>query len=298
MYTAAAVFALSAAFLLALRDTFGRLAVRGIDPVLGSSVTAVVSLIVLTSVSAAMGDFRTPLPASGRPAVYIALAGVLRITAARTLILAATQHIGSARTSATNSTNVFFASAIGVLFQGDPLEMSFAAGSVLVLAGSILVARSGSGQTGPISSRNNFKGIGFALMSALALGVSTVLARKGIPAFASANQANLYATAAGAIAFLPFLSGKLSKAELGSWPAKTWGLLCLTGAVASLGVTFLYLALARAPVVFAFPIAQSRPLFVIAIAWIFFQMHERINLRVVAGAAAIITGAVTLEVIS
>jgi len=51
-------------------------------------------------------------------------------------------------------------------------------------------------------------------------------------------------------------------------------------------------------VVFAFPIAQSRPLFVIAIAWIFFQMHERINLRVVAVAAAFITGAVTLEVIS
>ena len=71
LYTAAAVFALSAAFLLALRDTFGRLAVRGIDPVLGSSVAVVVSLIVLTSVSAAMGDFRTPLPASGRPAVYI-----------------------------------------------------------------------------------------------------------------------------------------------------------------------------------------------------------------------------------
>jgi drug/metabolite transporter (DMT)-like permease len=226
--------------------------------------------------------------------VFIALAGVLRITAARTLILAATQHIGSARTSATNSTNVFFASALGVLFLGEPLKMPLAAGAVLVLAGSILVVQSGSGRATPVSPQNRFKGMSLALMSALALGVSTVLARKGIPAFASANQANLYATAAGIIAFLPFLSGKLSKVELGSWPAKTWGLLCLTGTVASLGVTFLYLALARAPVVFAFPIAQSRPLFVIAIAWIFFQSHERINLRVVAGAAAIIAGAVTL----
>ncbi len=207
--------------MLALRDTFGRLAIRGIDPVLGSSITAVVSLIVLTSISAAMGDFQTPLPTSGWPMLYIAIAGVLRITAARTFILTATQYIGSARTSATASTNVFFASALGILFLGEPLKLSFTGGAVLVLAGSILVAQSGSVQATSLSPGSRLKGMGLALMSALVLGVSTALARKGIPAFASANQANLYATAAGTIAFLPFLSGKISKAEFASWPAKT-----------------------------------------------------------------------------
>ena len=83
MYESAALFALCAAFMLALRDTFGRLAVQDIHPVSGSWVTAIAGLAALGAVSAALGDFRTPLPPPGWLTLYIAIAGVLRITAAR-----------------------------------------------------------------------------------------------------------------------------------------------------------------------------------------------------------------------
>lgn len=290
----AAAFAIFAAFMLALRDTFGRLAVRGIDPILGSMVTAVAGLFVLAVVSTLLGDFRTPLPPWGWPTLYIAIAGILRVTAARTLILATTQYIGSARTSATNTTNALFAATFGVLFLGETLSLSLATGAILNVGGSILIARSLSGSATSISSANLVKGMGLALASAITLGVSAVLARKAIPAFASPNQANLFATIAGVLAFAPFLWGKSLRTQFDTWQAKTWGLLLLTGAVASLGVTFVYLALARAPVVFAFTIVQSRPLFVIFIGWLFFQIDEKINFRVVAGALLIFSGTTTL----
>ena len=53
-------------------------------------------------------------------------------------------------------------------------------------------------------------------------------------------------------------------------------------------------ALARAPVVFSITIVQSRPLFVILIAWLFFQAQEKIKSRMVLGAAPIFIGTVIL----
>jgi drug/metabolite transporter (DMT)-like permease len=270
LYTTAAIFALCAAFMLALRDTFGRLAVRGIDPILGSFVTAIVGLTVLAAISAILGDFRTPLPPWGRPTLYIAIAGILRVTVARTLILAATQHIGSARTSATAATNAFFAAAFGILLLGETMSLFMGVGAALIVGESILIVRS---QTGPASTSvpgSHIKGLVLALASAVFLGVSAVLSRLAIPAFASPNQANLFATAAGVLAFAPSLWGKPLRPQIAAWSIQTWGLLILTGTVASLGVTFVYMALSRAPVIFSFTIVQSRPLFVIIIAWLFF----------------------------
>ena len=42
------------------------------------------------------------------------------------------------------------------------------------------------------------------------------------------------------------------------------------------------------------PISQSRPLFVIAISWLFFQIHEQINWQVIGGAIFIVSGTVLL----
>ena len=78
----AVFFALGGAILLALRDIFGRLAMRGIDPVLGTAATALVGQVLLAVISAVNGDFTQPWPAWGLPLLNIALAGILRITIA------------------------------------------------------------------------------------------------------------------------------------------------------------------------------------------------------------------------
>ncbi|OGL59648.1 MAG: hypothetical protein A3J27_15120 [Candidatus Tectomicrobia bacterium RIFCSPLOWO2_12_FULL_69_37] len=288
MIDPAALFALCAALLLALRDIFGRFGVRGIDPIVGTAVSALVGLPVLAFVSFLNGDFAHPWP--GRPwaLASIALAGVTRITAARTLLFAATQHIGATRAGTLGTTSAFFSMALGMIFLAERLTLGLAGGAALVIGGSVLMARSRPG--GAQAAGSYLKGVTLALLSALVFGASAVFARPAVNDFASPNLANLYANLFAVLCFLPFCWRRLGAARVTEWPLQAWGYLVLAGSAASLGVTFMYLALARAPVVFVAPIAQSRPFFLVLVSWLFLQAHESVNRRAALGAAAIVAG--------
>ena len=90
---------LTSALLLALRDIFGRMAMRGVDPVVGTGATAFLGLPVLVAVSLFRGDFTSSPFVGGWPLGAIALAGILRIVLARTFLFSAMKRIGSARAS-------------------------------------------------------------------------------------------------------------------------------------------------------------------------------------------------------
>ena len=294
MFETAAVYALISAILLALRDIFGRFAVRGIDPITGTAFTAIIGLPVLWLISAARGDFSDPWPGLGWPLLFIAIAGIFRVCFARTMLFAATQYIGSARTSTIVATNLIFAVFFGVVFLQEALTFTIGLGALLVFCGYIFIARSHPNQKGSESRKSLYVGMGLALGCALAFGAAAVLVRPSVGFFTSANEANFYSNIFAIAAFLPFLFRKGIISEIKNWTPANWRFLVLAGLSASLGVTFLYLALANAPVVYAFPISQSRPLFAIAISWVFLQSVERMNWRVVAGALAIFLGTLTL----
>ncbi|MFQ5851218.1 MAG: DMT family transporter [Candidatus Binatia bacterium] len=291
---AAAFFALCGAVFLALRDIIGRLAIRGIDPVLGTAATTLLGLPILALISALGGDFRHPWPGWDQPLVNIGLAGILRITVARTLLFSAINRAGAVRASSLASTNVFFAMLLGPVFLEETLTFSLALGATLVVAGCVLMARSRAKATTSETDRRYIVGVSLALMSALAFGSSAAFARSAIGSFASPIQANFYANTVALLSYLPLLWGKPLRREVKTWPAQTWTLIALVGLVVSLGTTSAYFALARAPVVFVQPISQSRPLFVIAISWLFFQVHEKVNWHVAVGAASIVGGTILL----
>lgn len=296
MLEPAAIYALLSAVLLALRDIFGRLAVRGIDPISGSACTAVVGLPVLWAVSAWRGDFADPPPELGWPLLFIAVAGILRVTLARTMLFAATQHIGAARTSVIVATNLIFAVLLGVALLGERLTPAIGLGTALVFSGYVFISRSHPDRRGGggKSPRSLYVGLGLALGCALAFGAAAVLVRPAVVFFTSANEANLYSNIFAVLLFLPLLSRRGAMDGIKRWTMSHWGFLVLAGLSASLGVTFLYLALAHAPVVYAFPIAQSRPLFAIGASWAFLQSDEKVNRRVVAGGLAIFLGTASL----
>jgi len=62
------------------------------------------------------------------------------------------------------------------------------------------------------------------------------------------------------------------------------------GLVSAIGTTCGYFALKYAPVVVVQPVAQSRPLFVLLISWLFLQAHESVNWKVTVGALGIVVG--------
>ena len=294
MFETAAVYALISAILLALRDIFGRFAVRGIDPITGTAFTAIIGLPVLWIVSVLRGDYSDAWPGFGWPLAFIAIAGIFRVCFARTMLFAATQHIGSARTSTIVATNLIFAVFFGVAFLGEALTYTIAIGALLVFFGYIFIARSHTNQNKGDATQKPYVGMGLALGCALAFGAAAVLVRPAVGFFTSPNEANFYSNIFAVAAFLPFLFRKGKIGEIKNWTPSNWGFLALAGLSASLGVTFLYLALANAPVVYAFPISQSRPLFAIAISWAFLQSEEKMNWRVVAGAITIFIGTIIL----
>ncbi|MDA0998943.1 MAG: EamA family transporter [bacterium] len=292
---AAVLFAVGASFLLACRDITGRLGMREVDPLTGTAVSAFVGLPVLALVSFFLGDFSAPWPELGWPVLYIALAGIFRITAARTLLFSGMKHIGAARAGSLATTNIFFAMIFSVLFLGERLTVTIVLGTLLIVAGCLLLGRSRAEQVAG-SVHASLRGITLALLSALAFGLSVGFVRPGIHAFASPNQANLFANIVGFLTYLPLLWGRSPAAEMRRWSLSSWAWLVAAGGVASMGVTLFYFALARAPVVVAAPIAQTRPVFVVLFSWLLLQQQERVNWRVSVGTLVIVAGAALLIV--
>ncbi len=240
---------LTSALLLALRDIFGRMAMRGVDPVVGTGATAFLGLPVLVAVSLFRGDFTSSPFVYGWPLGAIALAGILRIVLARTFLFAAMKRIGSARASSLGSTNTFFAILLGIFFLGEELTLLSGGGAVLVILGCVLLTRSRGGDVSGGAIKDFVLGVGLALLSGLSFGMATAMAKTVVVGFASPNYANLYANAIAALVYSPLLKGRGARTEIRRWSPRTWGLLFLAGSCASMGVTFTYLALANAPLI-------------------------------------------------
>ena len=286
--------ALGSAFMLALRDIFGRMAVRGIDSVIGTGATAVFGMLVLVAVSLIQGDFAEAPYLWGWPLTAIGLAGILRIVLARTFLFSAMKRIGSARASSLGATNTFFAILLGVIFLGESITPVSGGGAALVVFGCVLLTRSRSGEAAGGVAKDFVMGVGLALVSGLCFGLATAMAKAVVEDFSSPNYANLHANAIAILAYFPLMGGRGATSQIRGWSLQTWGLLALAGTCASLGVTLMYLALAHAPLTLVSPLAQSRPLFVVAISVLFLQAHEVVNMRVAAGAVAVVAGSALL----
>lgn len=285
----ALAYALGTAFFLALRDVFGRMATHDIDPVLGTAATAFTGLVVLTCAALLNGDLHAGFPGWGWPLFVIGLAGILRITVGRTTLFTAIKYIGAARSSSFSATNVFFAMFLGVVFLQERLTLMLTAGAMLVVAGCVVVAMSRA-QGGVLQSWPRYVGgMALALASAFAMALSAALTRLVVHEFSSPLGANFYASLIALPSFLPAISNRPLR-SVADWTPRHWRYIWLVGLVSAIGTTCGYFALKYAPVVVVQPVAQSRPLFVLLISWLFLQAHESVNWKVTVGALAIVLG--------
>ena len=284
---------LAAAFFLALRDIFGRPALRGTDPIWGTAATAVAGEAVLGLFCLFNGDFRDPWP-GWRALAGIAAAGLLRVTLARSVLFAGIKHIGASRASSLAAANVFFAMCLGMVFLGEVLTEAVFVASVAIVAGCVFITRShpDTGEAG--GKRRVILGSALALGSAAAFGASSVFVRPVIHGFASPVLASFYANTFGILGFVPYGVTRPLSGEVKQWSRQTAGLFALSGLAAAVGTIANYAAFKYAPVLFVQPLLQTRPFFVVVISRLFFQVHERVNWKVAVGAALVVAGTVLL----
>lgn len=293
----AILYTLAGALFLALRDIFGRLAMRGIDLIMGTAATAVAGQLILGIMSALHGDFAHPWPGWSWSLLNISISGILRITIARTLLFSAVTFIGAARGSSLASMNIFFALLLGLVFLEETLTLPLLCGAILIFAGCLLISRSQPETVQAKTARQMIIGLSLALGSAFAFGASSAFARTAINSFASPILANFYANAIALFTYTPLMWKRLVQ-EIGTWSRRTWVFIILTGLVVSLGTTAIYFVLAKASVVVVQPLSQTRTLFVVLIAWLFLQKHESVNWRVVVGAVLIVSGTIEIMLLN
>ena len=78
--------------------------------------------------------------------------------------------------------------------------------------------------------------------------------------------------------------------ELPLAPGRALVHMALAGATGAWGVSFLYLALDRAPVVLVAPVTGAHPLFAIVLTYFFLKRTEAVTRRTVLGAVLVVVG--------
>jgi drug/metabolite transporter (DMT)-like permease len=271
------------AFLFGAMTVFVRIALRtGVAPEAGTLFTILPALGVTAVAAAAGGEWDL---ASAWPFL---LAGLLAPGVSQILFTFAVRDAGASRTSVTVGTAPLFAVAIAFVFLDEPLVAGLVLGSVLIVAGGILLA---SERGRPEHFRR--LGLLFALGGTIAfatrdnlvrwLGTEATDIEPGLAAFAT-----MLAGAALSAGFVALTRAPLTRrAAVAFVPAA----LCY-----GLSYVLLFEAFYRGLVSVVSPIVATESLWGVTLSWLFLRQSERVGPRLFAGAALIVAGGVLIGV--
>jgi drug/metabolite transporter (DMT)-like permease len=271
------------AFLFGAMTVFVRIALRtGVAPEAGTLFTILPALGVTAVAAAAGGEWDL---ASAWPFL---LAGLLAPGVSQILFTFAVRDAGASRTSVTVGTAPLFAVAIAFVFLDEPLVAGLVLGSVLIVAGGIVLA---SERGRPEHFRR--LGLLFALGGTIAfatrdnlvrwLGTEATDIEPGLAAFAT-----MLAGAALAAGFVALTRAPLTRrAAVAFVPAA----LCY-----GLSYVLLFEAFYRGLVSVVSPIVATESLWGVTLSWLFLRQSERVGPRLFAGAALIVAGGILIGV--
>ena len=128
-----------------------------------------------------------------------------------------------------------------------------------------------------------------ALGAALSYGAVTLVARKIVDDYSLAIVGTAFSLLFGTI-IVGTLFHRHVLTDSIRVPRRGWVMVALAGCASAWGVSFLFLALTKAPVVLVAPLAGTSPLLSIALTHIFLQRLERVTWRTVLGAVLVLGG--------
>ena len=136
-----------------------------------------------------------------------------------------------------------------------------------------------------------FAGYGMALMAAALYGGSSVIAKKAMTEndIAPVVFTSFSLLFGVVIVFLLFHRNFNIKAGV---PRRYFGFMIAAGLASGSAITFLVLAVNRAPVAVVTPLASLNPLVTLTLAHLFLQRLERVTARVVAGTVLAVLGVI------
>ncbi len=213
---------------------------------------------------------------------FFVLAGLVGTVAGRLLRFFAIEKVGASVASALNNLFPFVSSALAILLLGEQVTMAILAGTVVIVAGTVVLSLSGG--------KMGFRPVHLALplLSATCFGVVQVLRKLGLSSMNPVSGFAINVTTA-LVAFTLFLtvSGNL-KAIACSWRSAAY--FAAAGIAENLGVFLILIALGLGTVSVVTPLAATAPIFVLVLSPLLLRGVERLTWRVVAGTLLIVFG--------
>ena len=277
------VLGVLSAFLFGAMTVFVRIALgTGVAPEAGTLFTILPALGVTAVAAIVGGDWDL---AGAWPFL---LAGLLAPGVSQILFTFAVRDAGASRTSVTVGTAPLFAVAIAFVFLDEPLVAGLVLGSVLIVAGGIVLA---SERGRPEHFRR--LGLVFAVGGTIAfatrdnlvrwLGTEATDVEPSLAAFAT-----MLAGAALAAGYVALTRTSLTRR----------GAVAFVPAALCYGISYVLLfeAFYRGLVSVVSPIVATESLWGVTLSWLFLRESERVGPRLFAGAVLVVAGGVLIGV--
>jgi drug/metabolite transporter (DMT)-like permease len=207
----------------------------------------------------------------------------------RLFTYAGIHHMGASRGTTVRGSHPLFSVTIAILFLGESANLWILCGTVLIVFGVTLI----SWQTAAPGGSYRWWHIAFPLGAALLAGISHPIRRY---ALGLADEPLFFAATVGLVSLFWMGSYMLSPLcrERPTWHRKAIGPFLLAGTFETLGILLVMLALSVGQVVVVSPIVATSPLWILLGTWLFLQGIERLTLRTVIGAMAVVAGTIAI----
>ena len=279
----AQTLAVVVAFIFAVGDITGRLAVRHSTPYTGALLGTFAGLVLFALIALGSGSWEA-VNLTG--ILWFVVAGVFYPGFGYIAIFKAFERVGVARTAAVLGMSPMISVTIAVLFLGERPGFFELCGTALIVLGVVNISLEKDDGEGGIS----FRKLLWPILTAVCFGATPILRKTGLQYLPSPVMGMLFSSLGGmfillaCIGFIP-RAQRFSRHRLGAVQ------YILTGLIYALAVYLYFLALDKGAVSAVVPLVMTYPLFVLIIMALVFRKLERITPRLIVGAILTVAGA-------
>ncbi len=221
--------------------------------------------------------------------LLFSLVGIFQL-GVRLLAYTGVEKIGTSRSSALQSISPLVSATIAVAILGEQPSVLIVIGTVLVVAGIVLVSWKPEQQLAGFRRWHLLLPLGAAFLT----GMNHPIRRYVL---VLANEPLFFSALMGAVSlagFLIYLAASPRSQKL-VWNRKAFWPFIGTGLCETLSILFIITAISMGRVVVVAPIAASYPIWALIEARIFLRQMEAINLKIILGVLSVVAGNVAIH---
>lgn len=282
----AQLLALITSFLYASALVSARAGMRYSTPTTVTLVSILMQNLLLWSAVVVTGGVHS-VPLAG--ILLFSLVGIFQL-GVRLLAYTGVEKIGTSRSSALQSISPLVSASIAVAILGEQPSVLIVIGTVLVVAGIVLVSWKPEQQLAGFRRWHLLLPLGAAFLT----GMNHPIRRYVL---VLANEPLFFSALMGAVSlagFLIYLAASPRSQKL-VWNRKAFWPFIGTGLCETLSILFIITAISMGRVVVVAPIAASYPIWALIEARIFLRQMEAINLKIILGVLSVVAGNVAIH---